>query len=181
MWRALSILRHLAARAHQVSGGSGHGFGALLTGKLGGMASTVTVGILVPTAAVGALVVPPSAVKRLAAPLMRAEPDVLGARALAKQLWRARPSAGAAIADVVHRRHRYEEQESASAVLGAAAQADESTSVEAQAQPAQDTSAGAPQGAPAPRGGALAWLWLSRRAGSARPGRARPAYRKDRD
>jgi hypothetical protein len=101
MWQALPLLRHLATRAHHATGGSGHGLAALLTGKIGGIASTVTVGILVPTAAVGALVLPPSAVKRLAAPLMRAQPDVLGAKALARQLWRARAGGGALLADVV--------------------------------------------------------------------------------
>ncbi|HYZ18320.1 MAG TPA: hypothetical protein VE615_02150, partial [Gaiellaceae bacterium] len=94
----------------------------MLAGKIGGAASTVTVGILVPTAAVAALTIPPSAVKRLASPLLRAQPDVLGTRALAKRLWRAQTAAGGVAADIVRR--RVEEDEPAPVAAPAAAAGD---------------------------------------------------------
>ena len=63
-----------------------HGFGALLGGKLGGIASTVTAGVLVPASAVAVLAMPPSVVKRIAAPVWKAKAEVFGVSDFAREL-----------------------------------------------------------------------------------------------
>ncbi len=63
-----------------------HGLGALLSGKIGGIASTVTAAVLVPASAVAVLAVPPSAVKRIASPVWKAKTEVFGVSDFAREL-----------------------------------------------------------------------------------------------
>ena len=63
-----------------------HGLGALLSGKVGAVASTVTAAVLVPASAVAVLAVPPSAVKRIASPVWKAKTEVFGVSDFAREL-----------------------------------------------------------------------------------------------
>ena len=63
-----------------------HGFGALVGGKLGGIASAVTAGVLVPASAVAVLAMPPSVVKRIASPVWKAKAEVFGVSDFAREL-----------------------------------------------------------------------------------------------
>jgi hypothetical protein len=102
MWRTLPRLRHIVARASDPSSSSW--LGAAASGKLGGIASSVTAGILVPASAVAALAIPPSAVKRLASPILRSAPDVFGVGNLAKEITGTAVGAGAQVADLFRAR-----------------------------------------------------------------------------
>ena len=76
------------------------GIGGLLAGKFGAVASTVTAGVIVPASAVVALSIPPSAVKRLASPLWKAQPAVFGVTDFARELTSAAGALGERLSEL---------------------------------------------------------------------------------